>query len=181
MTARFALPAPSAVALASRIAVGSRLPTIRARLTLLVLACVLPASVMVGAWIVYDYGRTRDQMLSEGLAQTRAMVAVVDRALAGTHAARAALGTSPHLSAENWLGFHRQAREVQANLKALNNLVFDRQYRQRLNTLRPAGKSLPVARNPWVVRAYATGLPPVSDVFVGPLLAKPLIGIVVPV
>lgn len=160
---------------------GSPAPTIRARLTLLVLACVLPASAMVAAWIVYDYARTREQLLLEALARSRAMVAVVDRELAGTHAALAALGTSPHLSAENWEGFQRQALEVQGNLNAVNILVFDRAYRQRLNTLRPAGTSLPVDRNPAVERAFATGLPTVSDIFVGPVLGKPLIGIVVPV
>lgn len=159
----------------------SRSATIRVRLTLLVLACVLPAFLMAVAWTVYEHNRSRSQLIAEAFTLVRAMIASVDRDLAGTQAALAALATSPAFGESNWPQVFQQAEAVQRNQGVVNLLAFDRSYQQRLNTLRPLGSKLPVDRNPVVQRVFATDRPGVSDIFIGPVLGKPLIGVVVPV
>lgn len=71
-----------------------RAPTIRSKLVLLVMACVVPASLMAVLLIAYDYQRAREQLLSNSLDTARAMISVVDRDLASIESSLVALATS---------------------------------------------------------------------------------------
>ncbi len=140
-----------------------------------------PAFVLALAWTVYGHERAKRELIAQAFGEVRAMMAGVDRELAGTHGALAALGTSPALANGDWEQFYAQAQAVQRSLQAVNVIAFDAAFQQRINTLRPFGAALPADRRPVIERAFATGGPAVSDVFIGPVLGEPLIGVVVPV
>jgi hypothetical protein len=63
------------------------LPSIRARLVLLVVACIVPGALFVLALIMHDYGQRRTQIEQESIETARAMVAALDRDLASARAA----------------------------------------------------------------------------------------------
>jgi hypothetical protein len=86
-----------------------RIPTIRSSLVLLVMACIVPASLMVVALLWYDYRQDRERLVQESTATARAIVSAVDRDLAGMQAALQALATSRHLASDDLAAFYGQA------------------------------------------------------------------------
>jgi hypothetical protein len=66
---------------------GKRIPTIRSRLILLVMACTIPAVLMVGALLAYDYHEESEHLAGNSTATARAILSAVDRDLAGMQAA----------------------------------------------------------------------------------------------
>src|SRR4051812_34279145 len=102
-----------------------RIPTIRSRLILLALACIIPASLMVVALISYHYHQDRARLVQESMATARAVMSAVDRDLAGTQAAMFSLGTSPHLDSHDLAAFYEQAMDVLETQKAYNVLLID--------------------------------------------------------
>jgi diguanylate cyclase (GGDEF)-like protein len=158
-----------------------RIPTIRSRLILLVLAYIIPASLMVVALISYNYHQDRARLVQESIATARAIMSAVDRELAGTQAAMYALATSPHLDSNDLAAFYEQAMDVLRTQRAYNILLIDRSYQQRLNTLRPFGTKLPNGADPWLQQVFQTGKPVITDVFLGPVAKKPVLGIATPV
>ena len=159
-----------------------RIPAIRSRLFLLVIACIFPALLMVAALIAYNYQQSRGQLIRESIATARAMMSAVDRDLAGLQAALLALSTSPHLESDDIRAFYDQAQQVVKAQKAGNIVLADLTFQQRLNTFRPFGSKLPSEEsNPWLRRVVETGRPVTSDIFLGPVTGKPLITISVPV
>ena len=158
-----------------------RIPTIRSRLALLVIACVIPASMMAAALISHDYQGERARLVRDSIATARAMTTAMDRELTGMQSALFALATSPHLSADDLPAFHRQAKEVLGKLLANNIVLTDADGQQRLNTLRSFGEPLPVSGAPQLHRMFETGRPVITDLFRGPVVARPLVAIGVPV
>jgi diguanylate cyclase (GGDEF)-like protein len=157
------------------------LPSIRARLVLLVVACIVPGALFVLALIMHDYGQRRTQIEQESIETARAMVAALDRDLAGARAARRALATSSELQNNDLEAFQRQAVAVQRSQPILNVVLIDREYRQRVNTLRPFGAELPLETNPAVRRAFDSGEPFTTDAFIGRVAQEWLVGVGVPV
>ena len=157
------------------------LPTIRSRLILLVMACVLPAAVMVGVLISYNYHQGRAALIQASMATARAMMSAVDSDLAGVRAALFALATSPHLTSTDLAAFDEQARDVLKTLNVYNILLIDRTYQQRVNTLRPFGSKLPAGADPWLQQVFKTGRPVTPDLFFGPVAQKPLLAVAIPV
>jgi diguanylate cyclase (GGDEF)-like protein len=158
-----------------------RIPTIRSRLILLVVACIIPASLMVVALISYNYRQDRARLVQESMATARAVMSAIDRDLAGMQAAMFSLATSPHLDSHDLAAFYEQAVDVLKTQKAYNILLIDRNYQQRLNTLRPFGARLPSGAAPWLQQVFSTGHPVITDIFVGPVAGKPLLGVATPV
>jgi diguanylate cyclase (GGDEF)-like protein len=158
-----------------------RIPTIRSRLILLVVACIIPASLMVVALISYHYQQDRARLVQESMATARAVMSAIDRDLAGMQAAMFSLGTSPHIDSNDLAAFYEQAMDVLKTQKAYNVLLIDRTYQQRLNTLRPFGSKLPSGAAPWLQQVFSTGRPVITDIFVGPVAGKPLLGVATPV
>jgi diguanylate cyclase (GGDEF)-like protein len=158
------------------------IPTIRSRLILLVLTCIIPAFLMVAALIAYDYHQERSQTDQASLATARAMMSAVDRELAGTRAALLALATSPLLTSNDLVGFYNQAKGVLETQSARNILLIDSNFQQQLNTLKPFGSELPSeAGHDAVTAVFQTGLPSTSDLLTGRVAKTPLIVVSVPV
>jgi diguanylate cyclase (GGDEF)-like protein len=160
---------------------SKRIPTIRSRLALLVIACLIPASLMVVALISYNYHSERARLMRDSIATARALTTAMDRELAGVQSALFALATSPHLSSNDLRAFHSQAKEVLPNLIANNIVLIDVNGQHRVNTLRPYGEPLPSAGSPQLHRMFETGRPVVTDLFPGPVIGRPLVAVGVPV
>src|ERR1700730_6102447 len=158
-----------------------RIPTIRSRLALLVIACVVPASLMAVVLISYSYERERGRLVRDSIATARALTSAMDRDLAGVQSALYALATSPHLASNDFRAFHRQAKEVLPNLIANNIVLIDANGQHRINTLRSFGEPLPCAGSLQLARMFETGRPVVTDLFTGPLIGRPVLAIGVPV
>ena len=160
----------------------SRKHSIKSRLFLLVMSCVLPAVLMAGALILFEYHRAQEQLIQDSIATARAMVSVVDGQLASSTASLTSLATSPYLTDNDLLEFHNQARQVLQNQNADNIVLSDRKGKQYINTLRPYGDKLPQGSTSVHLKKMAyTGKPMVTDLFIGPLLRKPVIVVGVPV
>jgi PAS domain S-box-containing protein len=159
-----------------------RIPTVRLWLALVVLACVVPALLAAVPSIYYFYQRERAQLVREAIATARALTQAVDRDLASAHAALLVLSTSPDLASGDLAAFHRQATEALRGQVANNVVLTDSTGQQLVNTLRPFGEPLPRHGNPAQLRRiFETGRPSVSDLYVGAVTRRPLIGIEVPV
>jgi len=158
-----------------------RNPTIRSRLVLLVLACVIPASFMAVVLISYNYQLERERLVRDSIATARALTSAMDRELAGLQSALFALATSPHLASNDLRAFHSQAKEVLPNLIATSVLLIDASGQQQINTLRPFGEPLPVNASRQVQDMFETGRPVTTDLFSGPVFRRPLVAVGVPV
>jgi diguanylate cyclase (GGDEF)-like protein len=157
------------------------LPTIRSRLIMLVLACIVPASLMVVGLISYTYHQDRKQLIQGSMATVRAMMSAVDKDLAGVKTALLTLATSPHLTSNDLSAFYEQAQEVLQIQQANNILLIDPTFQQRLNTLRPFGSELPSITNPTIQQVFKTGQPVVTDLYLGNVAKQPIIAIAVPI
>lgn len=157
-------------------------PTIRSRLALLVMACILPASLMTAALIHYNYQRDNAQLVRDVIATARALTSAIDRELAATQSALNVLATSPYLAANNLAAFHRQAVQVLQTQSANNVVLTDTTGRQRINTFRPFGELLPFeGAMPQLRHVLETGRTYVSGLFVGPVMHRPALSVSVPV
>jgi diguanylate cyclase (GGDEF)-like protein len=161
---------------------ASRIPTIRSRLALLVIACVVPVSLMAVVLISYGYQRERDRLVRDSIATARAMVHAIDRELTSIRLAAEVLSTSPHLQSGDMAAFYSQAQSVVRREIGYNAVLSDATGQQLINTVRPQGEQLPRHGNPEQLRkVFETGRTVVSDVYVGGLLRRPLMSIDVPV
>jgi diguanylate cyclase (GGDEF)-like protein len=160
---------------------SSASPTIRARLVMLVLACIIPPSISVAAWVSYNYNQVKKQQAMESIARARAMVSMLDRELGGIQAALAALATSPYLARRDFPAFHRQAQQVERSLGVINIVLIDSGFQQRVNTIRPPGSPLPVESNPPTRAVFKTSRPITTDLFFAPIMEKHAVAVAVPV
>jgi len=158
-----------------------RIPTIRSRLVWLVVACVIPASLMAAALIAYNYQREHARLARDSIATARALTSAMDRELAGVQSALFALSTSPYLSANDLRAFYGQAKEVLPNLIANNIVLVDRSGQQQINTLRSFGEPLPGDSKNQLQRIIESGRPVITDLFIGGATGKPALAIGVPV
>ncbi|MFZ5541934.1 MAG: cache domain-containing protein [Pseudomonadota bacterium] len=156
--------------------------SVRSCLLMLLVACVLPATLVAAVLIVDAYHEGRANAFERGTVSSRAIMGEVDDMLVAATAGLQALATSPSLAAGDLAGFHAQAlRALPA--QAGNNIVLsDLAGQQLLNTLVPFGAPLPRHGNPALQRAVvATGQPAVSDLFTGGVTRRPLVAMEVPV
>jgi diguanylate cyclase (GGDEF)-like protein len=136
---------------------------------------------MVAGLIAYNYHQDRKQLVQVSIATVRAMVAAVDKDLAGVKTALLTLATSPHLTSNDLSAFYEQAQEVLQIQEANNILLIDPTFQQRLNTLRPFGSDLPSITNPAIQSVFKTGRPVVTDLYLGAVAKQPIIAIAVPI
>jgi len=158
-----------------------RIPTIRSRLALLVVACMVPAAMMVVGLLLVDYQRDRGRLVRDAIATARAMTTALDRELAGAQSALFALATSPHLASDDLGAFYAQANQVLPNLIAHNIVLIDADGRQQINTLVEFGETLPAETPPQLRRIFETGRPVVTDLYIGPVFGSPVAAVGVPV
>jgi diguanylate cyclase (GGDEF)-like protein len=159
-----------------------RIPGIRVRLALLVLAIGAPAALLVAGLLVYDHSRARAVLESDSIETARAMVQAIDRELSSILFAAQVLSTSQRAQAGDLAAFYPQAREVVSLKIGANVVLSDASGRQVMNTLRKPGEALPMHGNPAQLRAvFATGGPVISDLYVGGVLGRPVMSVDVPV
>ncbi|MGV7207453.1 PAS domain-containing protein [Oxalobacteraceae bacterium A2-2] len=158
----------------------SRLPSIRAQIALLVLACALPTLIAFGAVVRQFYLHERSALRLDSLQAARAVAAAVDRDLAQAQGAALALSFSPSLRGGD-LGALRQqgANLLGPQFPASQFLLSDSAGRLAMQ----AGGATPVQltpeRNAVRLRAlYAQGRPQLSLIHAG---GAPLLAVDVPV
>ena len=157
-------------------------PTIRSRLIFLVLGCMLPVSLMAGAFVFYNYHQGKAQRVSNAISTVRLMAATVDKDLATVESGLLVLATSRLLQQNNYSAFYDQAQEVLRELHANAITLSDANGQQLIDTRTPYGESLPLYDNPLQARQiFETGRPIISDFYFGSLNREPLITIGVPV
>jgi PAS domain S-box-containing protein len=158
------------------------LRSIQARLVWIVLTLAAPALVGLLAIALGLYQHERDQISQSTLTTVRALVSALDRDLAGTTAAAQVLAQSPSLSSDDLAQFYREANRVLPLLGAFAVVLADADGQQIINTRVPYGMPLPArAERVNHNKVVETGLPSVSDLFIGAISKTPLLNIDVPV
>ncbi len=159
------------------------LPTVRAYLLWLVLACLLPGVLGASMLLIHQYRQTRSQLEGATALTARAMTQVVDNYLLRVQAVAQGLASSTSLQRGDLGRFHAEASEALSRLGMGANIVLrDAQGRQLLNTAVPWGQPLgPPAAPGQVQEVFATGMPTISDLFIGPVMQKRLVAVNVPV
>jgi diguanylate cyclase (GGDEF)-like protein len=156
-------------------------PTIRSRLLLLVMACILPTVPMIAGLIVYNYYQGRDALTQAATGTARAMISAVDRELAGMQAAMLVLSMSPSLAYDDLASFYEQAQQVLKTQNASSIFLIDATLEQRVNTLRLFGSKPPPRVASGLGAVFSSRRPITTDVFMGPISKVPLIVVGVPV
>jgi len=95
---------------------GAMPPTIRSRLVFLVVAASLPVSLMAVVVMVHDYQRLREQQARALVVTARAILATVDKDLAGVESGLRVLSTSRSLLDGNLPAFQLQAEDALGHL-----------------------------------------------------------------
>lgn len=162
---------------------------LRSHLVRLVLATAVPL-LLFAVMVVLLYAAGQRENIKRGVMATASALAIaLNRELSGTIGALEVLATSQYLDAGELRGFFEQARralEAQGD-RWLTIVLADPSGQPRLNLLTPFGAPLPkeVATSeiatPWIKEAVATRSPVVSNLFVGPVVRRPLVSVLVPV
>jgi hypothetical protein len=156
---------------------------VRRLLTLSLLACLLPGVLGGALLLLYQYRQGQQQLERGTLHTARALMQAVDNHLLRAQAVAQTLATSDALAAGDFARFHRQAREAVASSGlATNILISDESGQQLVNTAREFGTPLPRRVDLHnVQQVFATGEPVLSDVVIGSVHKRPVVGIDVPV
>ena len=152
--------------------------SVRVSLAIVVVGCILPISA-VSAFLIYDYyEREQSRLTADAISRARAMVSAVDRELAIIEASLAVLSSSARLAARDLPHFHEEAVSALRKMSVDSVGLVDASGQLLLSTREPYGTRLPRIANPELLnRIAATGKSGVSDLFVGPLIHKPIVSI----
>ena len=161
---------------------NSRGDSIRFRLALLVLACVLPVWIVAGLLVYRNYQSKRALNEQRMLETARALTVVVDREFANIQASLSALATSPLLISGDMPAFYRQARTVLEDETGAYIFLADATGQELVNTIVPFGSPLPRHSVPDAVhQVFATGRPLVTDSFKGFFTGRFMVSVHIPV
>jgi two-component sensor histidine kinase/CheY-like chemotaxis protein len=156
---------------------------VRAWLLLVVAASSVPL-ILFTCWLAYlDYHRLREATISQLSNVSRALIQVLDGQLFAHRDMLRALAESEALQSGDLRKFDERARSYLAALPPGSSILLaDPLGQQLVNTNAPFGTVLPRATDVGSVRKVAeTGDASISDLFLGAVSRKPLIGIFVPV
>jgi signal transduction histidine kinase len=156
---------------------------LRARLLLLAVASMVP---LLGFSLGSQYLQYRDAVAAAGrqtLELARSMSLVVDQELRSRMVALQVLAVSPTLRGDDIATFRAQAQAVIAQQFPGSNVILLRPDGQQvMNTVLPPDAPLPVRPNLDSMRqVLATGLPAVSDAYMGAIGSRLVVAIDVPV
>lgn len=161
---------------------GAASSSVRSCLLLLVLCCVVPATLGAALLILQAYRDGLGSQRDRAVAVSRAVLTEVDERLRGATAALQALATSPALEQGDLAAFHAQAMRAMPFQHGNTLVLSDLDGQQLVNALVPFGQPLPRHGNVSLQRrAIESGLPAVSDLFVGGVTRRPLVAVEVPV
>lgn len=145
------------------------------------IAIILLPGVMFAALLMHRYSvAERARFEQDALSTARAASSLLDRQLLGWKAALQTLATSTYLRSGNLEAFHDQAIRVKPfvggdiGLRSVEG-------EQILSTVAPFGAPLPTSRIANDDAAIAAHKPFISNVFIGGVVNRPLIAVVVPV
>ncbi|WUR14584.1 ATP-binding protein [[Empedobacter] haloabium] len=152
-------PLPAGLNGTARHSAAARLPTIRFRLALLVLSCVLPAAIVSG-FLIYDHYRVeRSSLLAEAMSTARSMVSVVDRDFDTVVTALRTLSISDDIDSADHAEFRRQASNVHAILPITEIVLYAPASGRQLMNTAAAGQGVgPAALLRQVVRMRQPGV-----------------------
>ncbi|MGE5469590.1 MAG: ATP-binding protein [Bacteroidota bacterium] len=148
----------------------------------LVLAVLLPS--IAGAIILFveQYRQGRADRENDLMLTARALSQAVDAQLTKHLTAGEVLAGSPHLANGNMAAFQREAEELVRDGKVGDTIVIrDASGQQLVNTTRSFGTPLARSDLGQLRQVLATGKPQVTNLFIGSMVKRPLIGIAVPV
>jgi len=160
--------------------------SVRLLLLGLVLACLIPGVLGVGALMVRMFQDDRAQTEREAIQTARALTQAVDAELARARTVVLALATSSFFERGDLAGFHRRAATLLATEGIGTSVgLSDATGRMVVNTLRPFGEPLPQHGNPERLRQVFEATGPlaatVSDVFIDDVTGKATLTIDAPV
>ncbi len=156
---------------------------LRSHLVLLVVAALVPLLIFAGVMIVLYDRQHRAAVESQTIDTTRALSLAVDREVTAWVSALEALGSSKHLDSGNLSAFREEAARVLKTRKDWDNtLLTDSKGYQLLNLRAPSGSPLPHVRDlEQFQQVVNTSRPVVSNLFLGRVSGKHVIGVAVPV
>jgi PAS domain S-box-containing protein len=156
--------------------------TVRSTLIWLAAWCLLPGVMVGSSLILMDQQRRQTEAEQTTMTAARAMASTLERDLAATVAALQVLATEPSLKAGDFGAFQQRAQEALAHQNITNYVLVDTDFKQRVNTLVLWGGALPqVAGPPELRQITATDQTILTDLFIGPVTGRPIIGLGVPV
>ena len=139
------------------------LPSIRSRISWLVLAWVIPTALVFMLLVAQSYTRERDHVVSETAQAARAVAAAVERDLDGAQMAARIFARAPALQAGDSGALRALADAVlPPGPAAATFIISDASGRQLLNTALPAGQAPPPLPQKWMAslqRARDAGKP----------------------
>ena len=157
--------------------------TVRTYLIWLVLACLLPGVLGATALFFHQYRQGRAELEKNTVLTARALAQAIDNHLRAARAVAESLANSDSLARGDLASFHAQARRVMSQVGLGTVVVLrDERGQQVLNTGVEWGQPLAAVPAPEQVRAvFETGQSSISDLHVGELMGKPIVGVDVPV
>lgn len=159
-------------------------PSLRARLSQLVLVALLPLILLVAGVVIADYRAERQLAAQRAQAMARGIALAVEGELHARIAALQVLASSRVLAVGDLTSFRALADAFLSREDDPEGaiLVLREDGEQVMNTAAPAGAPLPRRQNlENQRRALATGKPSVSDVFFGQTVQRSTVAIDVPV
>lgn len=155
--------------------------SLRFMLILFAAASIVPIIGLSGAALYYVQVLEKQRSEERVLAAAREAASAVDRELRGMLGALETLATSDAAAAPASEAFHARAGRVARSLGS-NIILFDPMTgKQLLNTRTAYGEPLPTGTDPWAMRVGSTGVSQVSDIVIGQIARRPLVGLYVPV
>ena len=148
------------------------LPSIRSRISWLVLAWVMPTALVFLLLVAQSYTREREHVVSETAQAARAVAAAVERDLNGAQMAARILAASPALRTDD-IGALRTLADslLQPGLAVSAFIVSDARGRQLINTTLPASQAPPPLPQKWAASMERTreyGKPRLTSLLMAP-------------
>ena len=161
----------------------TRLPSVRALLLWLIVACLLPVAIGAGVLSQIALRDGRAGLQNNTIQTTRALAQAVDGQLARAELIAQALATSDALARHDLAAFHQRAEALlQESHIGQSVLIYNIHGQQLVNTMLPFGQTLPRRGNvDQIERVFANGRPAISEVLPSPLTGRPVVSIAVPV
>ena len=158
----------------------ARMHSIRSRLVMLVTVCVLPAAVLVFAFIAYAYSQARDEMARDTLATAQALVGAVDHDLDEIASELNALAAMSD-TGDGFGGLRAQALNIVRAHRLAAIALVDADLRVRMTTSRASVVTLSPEARATLDRAFETKQSVVGDLSPQGFAGQPTVAVAVPV
>ncbi len=160
---------------------GERPTTIRARVQLLVVACVVPAWLLAFAISYVSYQRERNAIVITTVQAARSLTQSVEREFSTSIAVLQTLGTSTHIDEGDMRSFHASASETLRYSSGEVILLLDTELRVLMSSQTRFGTPLPTLKHDRFPQVMVTRQPAVSEFFIGQVSREPQVAVAVPV